>query len=99
MKKFNGHESFMIQEGLKLYAKRLKEEIQEIEQDPSKGSPFMTQGYVDMAVKELTSKVIDNTTRKDIHNYTGYGDVDHIDGVDEYTTKQSESNLDDANEY
>ena len=64
MRKFNGHESFMIQEGLKLYASALKGEIKAVEEDSSKGNPIMTQGFVDMSVGELNAKVIDMTKKQ-----------------------------------
>jgi len=62
MKKFNGHESFMIQEGLKLYAAGLKAEIKEVEDNGR--NAFMTQGFVDISVSELNDKVKEMTRKE-----------------------------------
>lgn len=55
MKKFNGHEAHIINEGLKLYLKALKDEIQMVE-DKGKNH-IMTQGYAELMVKEVTDKL------------------------------------------
>ena len=62
MKKFNGFEGFLIQEGLK---KVMAEMIADIEKAEANGkNPIMTKGFVMMAIDELTKKVKEMTKKE-----------------------------------
>ena len=62
MKKFNGFEGFLIQEGLK---KVMADMIAEIEKAEANGKrPLMTAGFVEMTVEELAKKV-EGMTKKE----------------------------------
>ncbi len=62
MKKFNGFEGFLIQEGLK---KVMADMVAEIEKAEASGKrPIMTSGFVEMTVEELAKKVEEMTKRE-----------------------------------
>ena len=62
MKKFNGFEGFLIQEGLK---KVMAEMIADIEKAEGNGkNPIMTKGFVMMTIDELTKKVKEMTKKE-----------------------------------
>jgi hypothetical protein len=61
MKKLNGHQAHVIIEGLNMYKDALKQEIADAE---AKGKrPFMTQGFVDMDIKEIIELIEANTKK------------------------------------
>ena len=62
MKKFNGFEGFLIQEGLK---KVMADMIAGIEKTEANGKrPIMTAGFVEMTVEELAKKVGEMTKKE-----------------------------------
>jgi predicted transcriptional regulator len=62
MKKFNGFEGFLIQEGLK---KVMEDMIAEIEKAEANGKrPIMTAGFVMMTMEELVKKVGEMTKKE-----------------------------------
>jgi hypothetical protein len=62
MKKFNGFEGFLIQEGLK---KVMADMIAEIEKAEGNGKrPIMTSGFVMMTMDELRKKVEEMTKKE-----------------------------------
>ncbi len=62
MKKFNGFEGFLIQEGLK---KVMADMIAEIEKAEGNGKrPIMTAGFVMMTMDELRKKVEEMTKKE-----------------------------------
>lgn len=62
MKKFNGFEKWLIEEGLKRISTEIKEEIKKTESTNKRH--IMTEGYVDMVVEELLKKIT-NFTKKE----------------------------------
>jgi hypothetical protein len=62
MKKFNGFEGFLIQEGLK---KVMADMIAEVEKAEANGKrPIMTAGFVMMTMEELVKKVGEMTKKE-----------------------------------
>jgi hypothetical protein len=61
MKKLNGHQAHVIIEGLNMYKDALKQEIADLEKEGKR--PFMTQGFVDMDIKEIIELIKANTKK------------------------------------
>ena len=62
MKKLTGFEKYLIEEGLKLVAEKMKAEITVAE---AKGIPTLfTTGFIDMTVDETLSKLEDLTIKE-----------------------------------
>jgi hypothetical protein len=55
MKKLNGFEKHLIEEGLKLVAQQMKMEIAKAES--SNRTPLFTNGFVDLTIDEALSKL------------------------------------------
>jgi hypothetical protein len=55
MKKLNGFEKHLIEEGLKLVAQQMKMEIAKAESNNK--TPIFTSGFVDMTIDEALSKL------------------------------------------
>lgn len=61
MKKFNGFEKYLLEEGLKLVMEQMKVDIRKVEK--SGNNALMTEGYVDMVGKETLDKLISLTKK------------------------------------
>jgi hypothetical protein len=61
MKKFNGFEKYLLEQGLKMVMEQMKEDIRKVESE-GKNSP-MTEGYVDMVGKETLEKLVSLTKK------------------------------------
>jgi hypothetical protein len=55
MKKLNGFEKYLIEEGLERVAIEMKADIRNTEEQGH--NPLMTVGYIDMVMKELKEKL------------------------------------------
>jgi hypothetical protein len=55
MKKFNGFESHLLEQGLSMVLDSMKNDIQRIESQGKR--PMMTEGYVDMIGKETLERL------------------------------------------
>tara|TARA_R110000803_G_scaffold88934_4_gene156024 strand:- start:892 stop:1083 length:192 start_codon:yes stop_codon:yes gene_type:complete len=62
MKKFNGFEKHLLEQGLEMVMEQMKSDIREIE---AKGkNALMTEGYVDMIGKETLDKLVSLTKKQ-----------------------------------
>tara|TARA_R110000787_G_C13174628_1_gene421136 strand:+ start:106 stop:297 length:192 start_codon:yes stop_codon:yes gene_type:complete len=62
MKKFNGFEKHLLEQGLEMVMEQMKSDIREIE-DKGKNA-LMTEGYVDMIGKETLEKLVNLTLKQ-----------------------------------
>ena len=61
MKKFNGFESHLLEQGLSMVMEAMKKDIRDIEEKGK--NAMMTEGYVDMIGKETLDKLISLTKK------------------------------------
>ena len=62
MKKFNGFEKYLLEQGLNMVMEQMKIDIREVE---VKGkNALMTEGYVDMIGKETLEKLVSLTKKQ-----------------------------------
>ena len=62
MKKFNGFEKYLLEEGLKMVMEQMKVDIRKVESEGK--NALMTEGYVDMVGKETLEKLVNLTLKQ-----------------------------------
>ena len=62
MKKFNGFEKHLLEQGLEMVMEQMKIDIRKVESEGK--NALMTEGYVDMVGKETLEKLVNLTLKQ-----------------------------------
>lgn len=62
MKKFNGFEKYLLEQGLNMVMEQMKIDIRKVEAEGN--NALMTEGYVDMVGKETLEKLVSLTLKQ-----------------------------------